>query len=103
MVRAPDGELRPVQMKARPMIDWSRYGGHQVWMLFPDPAGEIPGRIWFLIEHDELLAWMKERHAAAPGWNGTWSDPHVGVDLARFLQPFVLNRGSRPKSTTLAS
>ena len=95
VIRTPDGELLPVQMKGRPTVDWSRYGDHKIWMLFPDPAGDIPGRPWFFIKHDELFAWMKERHGTAPCWNDAWSDPYVSVDLARFLQPFVL----RPVAT----
>jgi len=42
--------------------------GNDMWMLFPDPAGEIPGRPWFFIKHDELFNWYKQRHGAAPGW-----------------------------------
>jgi hypothetical protein len=52
VIRAPDGELRAVQMKGRPSVDWRRYGGRQLWMLFPDPAGRKPGRPWFFIKHD---------------------------------------------------
>ena len=56
VIRAPNGDLRPVQMKGRPTVDLRRYGGRQIWMLFPDPAGSKPGRPWFLIQHDELFA-----------------------------------------------
>lgn len=52
VVRTPDGSLRTVQLKGRPTVEWARYGGRQIWMLFPDPAGPIPGRNWFLIDHD---------------------------------------------------
>jgi hypothetical protein len=95
VVRTPDGELLAV-LKGRPTVDWLRYGDRRIWMLFPDPAGDTPGRPWFFIKHDELFAWMKERHGAAPRWNGVWSDPYVSNELARFLQPFVL----RPAATT---
>ena len=64
MIRTPDGELRPVQMKGRPVVEWQRYGGRQIWMLFPDPRGRKPGRPWFFVKHDELFAWTKERHSA---------------------------------------
>lgn len=90
VVRTPEGDLLPVQMKARPTVDWPRYGNRKMLMLFPDPAGDIPGQPWFFIKHDELFAWMKEHHAKAPGWNDAWSDPYVSVDLGRFLQTFEL-------------
>ncbi len=32
IIRTPDGELRPVQMKGRPSVEWRRYGGRQIWM-----------------------------------------------------------------------
>jgi hypothetical protein len=93
----PEGELRAVQMKSRPLVDWHRYGGRDMWMLFPDPVGDIPGRPWFFIKHDELFVWYKERHGAAPGWvqrhearQPEWSEKGVGVELRKFLQPFML-------------
>jgi hypothetical protein len=43
VVRTPQGELRAVQMKGRPTVDWRRYGGVNVWMLVPDPKGCKPG------------------------------------------------------------
>jgi len=55
IVRTSDGELRSVQMKGRPVVEWRRYGGRDIWMLFPDPLGSQPGRPWFFIKHDELL------------------------------------------------
>jgi hypothetical protein len=66
VIRIPDGELRSVQMKARPLVHWKLYGGKDMWMLFPDPTGDIPGRPWFFIKHDELFNWFKE----AP-WNNS--------------------------------
>jgi hypothetical protein len=68
-----------------------------MWMLFPDPAGEIPGRPWFFIKHDELFNWYKQRHGAVPGWvqrhkagKAEWSEKGLGVELRKFLQPFKL-------------
>jgi hypothetical protein len=73
IIRIPEGELRSVQMKGRSLVHWKlyggkRHGGNDMWMLFPDPAGEIPGRPWFFIRHDELFNWYKQRRGAAPGW-----------------------------------
>ena len=102
VVRTPDGELRSVQMKGRPLVHWKlyggkRYGGNEMWMLFPDPAGDKPGRPWFFIKHDELFNWYKKRHGAAPGWvqrhkagKAEWSEKGLGVELRKFLQPFML-------------
>lgn len=90
VVRTPQGELRVVQMKGRPTVDWRRYGGLNVWMLFPDPKGCKPGRPWFLIHHDELFAWVKERHGAAPGWNDAWSYPALSAALRAFLEASIL-------------
>jgi len=90
VVRTPQGELRAVQMKGRPTVDWRRYGGLNVWMLFPDPKGACPGRAWFLIPHDELFAWVKARHGAAPGWSNAWSYPTMSATLRSLLAPFIL-------------
>lgn len=97
VIRTPEGELRAVQMKGRPLVDWHRYGEHHIWMLFPDPAGVIPGRPWFFIKHDELFDWFKECHGAAPGWvqranthHAEWSEKRLTDKLSKFLQPFML-------------
>jgi hypothetical protein len=39
VIRSPEGVLRSVQMKGRPAVEWKRYGGKTIWMLFPDPQG----------------------------------------------------------------
>ena len=98
IIRIPEGELRSVQMKGRPLVHWKlyggkRHGGNDMWMLFPDPAGEIPGRPWFFIKHDELFNWYKQRHGAVPGWvqrhkagKAEWSEKGLGDKLRKFLQ-----------------
>ena len=102
VIRIPEGELRSVQMKGRPLVHWKLYGGkraggNNMWMLFPDPAGAIPGRPWFFIEHDELFNWYRKRHGTAPGWvqrhkagKVEWSEKRLVVELRKFLQPFML-------------
>jgi hypothetical protein len=75
-------------MKSRPTVSSGKYGGRKIWMLFPNPDGATPGRTWFLIRHDELFAWWKERRA--PDWDGTWHVGHVSADLGEFLKPFAL-------------
>jgi hypothetical protein len=93
VIRTPNGELRAVQMKARPTVERRRYGGRHLWMLFPDPKGVIPGRPWFFIEHDEFFEWMEDRHGTTVSWkkrDGEWHCPYMSADLRDFLQPFVL-------------
>lgn len=97
VVRAPDGvqmlkgELRAVQLKGRPIVDWRRYGGRGLWMLFPS-APYVSGvlREWFLVPHDDLFAWVEERHGSAPKWDRHWSYPTIGKDLAFFLSEWLL-------------
>jgi hypothetical protein len=98
VIGAPDGELRSVQMKGRPVVEWRRYGGRDIWMLFPDPLGSQPGRPWFFIKHDELFAWVKNRHGAAPGWAEAWSYPRMSADLREWLQPFMLQPEATPEA-----
>jgi hypothetical protein len=87
VLRATTGELLPVQLKSRPVVDWPRYGGKGVWMLFPDPNG-APGCPWFLVPHDVFFDWVKNRHGSAPGWQDIWRYPALTRDLADFLKPF---------------
>jgi hypothetical protein len=95
VIRIPDGELRSVQMKARPLVHWKLYGGKDMWMLFPDPTGDIPGRPWFFIKHDELFNWFKKLHGTtARGWvqrhkagKTEWSEKGLTGELRKFLQP----------------
>ena len=42
VIRKAHGKPLLVQMKGRPMVHWSLYGGKKMWMLFPDPTGDIP-------------------------------------------------------------
>lgn len=104
VIRRPgnDNTLLIVQMKSRPIVHWSLYGGRNIWMLFPDPAGRIPGRPWFLIKHDELFDWFKGQHGTASGWaqrsNANlveWSAGHISSKLRKFLQPFALDEGKQ--------
>ncbi len=67
ILRIPSGELRTVQLKSRPEVDWKRYGRKSLWMLFPDPKGGTR-RKWFLIPHDDFYEWTKTKgkHGRAP-------------------------------------
>lgn len=88
VVRAPAGELRGVQLKSRPIVDRRRYGGRDLWMLFPDPGKPLTDRTWYLVPHDVLYAWVEERHGHAAGWTEAWSYPGLSKPLSAFLKPY---------------
>jgi hypothetical protein len=90
-VQMPEGQLRGVQLKGRPIVHWKRYGDRDLWMLFPS-APYLSGlaREWFLVPHDDFFAWVKERHGSAPKWDCHWSYPSIGIDLASFLSKWQL-------------
>jgi hypothetical protein len=88
VLRTRAGQLISSQLKGRPTVEWQRYGGRGIWMLFPDPWGTTGARDWFLVEHDTLYAWVKNRHGASPKWEESWSYSYVSRPLAAFLEPF---------------
>lgn len=91
VIRTPTGKLFGVQLKGRPMVDWRRYGGRGLLMLFPSrPYSPAASRIWFLIPHDDFYAWVLERHGHAKGWAEAWSYPGISKDLAKFLEPHAI-------------
>lgn len=90
ILRTPGGKLLLVQLKARPEVDWNRYGkGKCLWMLFPDPKGSS-GRKWFLVPHNRFYEWTKGKHGHAPKWNEAWSYPSISRELGRFLVGFAV-------------
>lgn len=88
VLRDPQGVFRPVQLKSSPYVEHRRYGGRSIWMLFPDPAGAIPGRDWFLIPHDTLYQRMEEKHGHTPKWSRAWRYPAITADLKVYLEPY---------------
>lgn len=89
VVRTPAGDLNGVQLKSRVLVDWKKYGGIDLLMLFPaDKFVPEKPRPWFLIPHDTLFAWVKDRHGMAKGWTDSWSYPGAGKDLQAFLAPY---------------
>jgi hypothetical protein len=90
ILRTPGGELLAVQLKARPEVDWNRYGkGKSLWMLFPDKKSSS-GRKWFLVPHNKFYEWTKGNHGHAPKWNEAWSYPSISRELRRFLDEFAV-------------
>lgn len=99
VLRLPTGTLIGVQLKPRPLVDWKRYGGRGLWMLFPD-RGYSPdaARSWFLIPHDLFFEWVTERHGKSAGWDKHWSYPHVSKALSTFLASYELRPPAEPVS-----
>jgi len=96
VIRRPDGSLRVVQLKARPSVDWKRYGAKGILMLFPNPTSALSGREWYLVDHDCFFDWTKIRHGHSRKWKSEWSYPSITKVLAEYLAPF---RNSRWQST----
>jgi hypothetical protein len=91
VVQHPSGELRAVRIKARPIVDWKRYGARRLWMLFPSaPYDHTALRGWFLILHDHFYNWVERRHLSAPKWASHWSYPIISEDLRAFLGEWEL-------------
>jgi len=90
ILRVPQsGKLRGVQLKSCPDVNWKKYGGKLLWMLFPDPKSRTAwGREWFLVPHDLFYEWTKVRHGHAPKWKEAWHFPYVTKELGRFLTKF---------------
>ena len=87
VIRDPHGDLRSVQLKSRPYVDWLRYGDRGIWMLFPEPKFSL-GRSWYLVPHDLLYPWVEKRHSHAGAWKQMWSYPSISVALRAFLEPY---------------
>lgn len=92
ILRKPNGELLAVQLKGRATVDWNRYGNRSLWMLFPDQPFDALEREWFLVPHDPLYEWVKNRHGHTAGWNGVWSYPEVSEVLRPFLHTITVIR-----------
>ena len=102
VLRAPSGDLLPVQLKGRPTVDWPRYGGKGIQMLFPDPNGAL-GRPWFLVPHDEFFDWVRGRHGEAPRWQNYWSYRALTRGLTAFLERFRIVSYQTPSQDTVVS
>lgn len=91
VVRSPNGDLLGVQLKGRATVDFPRYGGRKLWMLFPSgPFSTSNKREWFLIPHDDLYNWIESRHNAAPKWDCAWSYSSIPSELRVFLKQWEL-------------
>ena len=90
VLRIPDGRLVPVQQKGRVHVEREKYAARGIAMLFPDaPFNGKRQREWFLIDHDLLFSWLKERHGHAEGFAaGKWSCRSPATWLRERLEPY---------------
>jgi len=97
VIRTPAGAFVGVQLKSAAMVDLRRYGNRGLLLLFPSAlfSPEAP-RQWFMIPHDELYAWIKDHHGAAPKWDDHWRYPALTKNLAAYLAPFVVRPPAEP-------
>ena len=89
MVEEPQGKLIGVQLKGGATVDWNRYGGRDLYMLFPSAKfNPDVDRDWFLVPHDDLFTWVKKRHGHTAGWQKApfWSYPSISQKLHEFLE-----------------
>lgn len=101
ILRTPEGELLAAQLKASPDVNWKKYGGRSLWMLFPDPKSTSP-RKWFLVPHDKFYRWAKDKHGHAPRWAEAWHWPYVPKELGQFLDS-ISSLSSGPKQILRAA
>jgi len=65
VIRIPEGELRSVQMKARPLVHWKLYGGKDMWMVtYPGDLGSSLNTMSYSIG---LRSSMEQRQAGCSG------------------------------------
>ena len=91
VVKLRNGRLVAVQQKGRATVNQAKYGGRNIWMLFPSAkySPELK-RDWYFIPHDDLFAWVYDRHGKAPKWNGEWHYPELSKILKEFLEPHLV-------------
>jgi len=92
VLRIPSGELVAVQLKGRLHVERDKYGGRNIWMLFPcSPWDGLKQRDWFLMPHDHLFALMESRHGHAAGFaEGKWTVRSPAQDLRPSLEGYRL-------------
>ena len=91
IVRTPEGVLKAVQLKSRVYVDRTRYFGNDLNLLLPSgPYVRGSDRNWYLVPHDELYAYVEQRHSRAPTWAGVWSYSYLPAHLKNFLSGYTV-------------
>ena len=65
LLKTPLGFIQKCQLKSRAYVEWNRYGGKDIFMVFPG-KGDVGNRDWYLIPHDKLFGILKQKHGHAP-------------------------------------
>lgn len=78
----PAGRLVRAKQKPCRSVDHVRNEKRDLWMLFPDVSGRVPGRAWSPVGHEILLNSFPTLRQ-----KGLWSEPAVFSDLRQFRDP----------------
>lgn len=88
----PAGRLVRVQQKPSRSVDHVRYEKRDLSMLFLNPSGRVPGRAWYLVEHDILLnSFLTLRQ------KGLWSEPLFPATVDNSATQFVVKPAARSR------
>ena len=90
-VKSPEGKFFSCQLKSRCTVEKKRYGGRDIWMVFPG-AGEPMKRDWYFIEHDLLFKHLKKKHGKAPKWNHETRGEYWVTNVTRELEQELRTR-----------
>jgi hypothetical protein len=90
----PIDNVLKCQLKSRALIHPNKYGGKNIWMIFPGKGAPF-ARDWFLIPHDKLHELLKAKHGNASQWHHPtlgeyWHTP-VSEELATKLSEYSIN------------
>ena len=89
LVKSPRGEFFSCQLKSKCVVEKRKYGGRNIWMVFPG-KGKPMKRDWYFIEHDLLFDHLKKKHGSATKWRhatrGEYWVKNVTNELAAELE-----------------
>ena len=80
LLKTPLGFIQKCQLKSRAYVEWNRYGGKDIFMVFPG-KGDVGNRDWYLIPHDKLFGILNKNMVMHP--NGTMLNmENIGIVLS---------------------
>lgn len=91
VVKSPQGEFFSCQLKSKCVVEKRKYGGRNIWMVFPG-KGEPMKRDWYFIEHDLLFEHLKRRHGKAPKWKHVNKGEYWVTNVTKELALELSNR-----------
>ena len=92
IIKTPTDNILKCQLKSRSWVEWDRYGGKNIFMIFPG-IGEVMKRDWYLVAHDKLFIIQKKQHGHANKWankGGFWHSP-VNPKLAELIKDYKIS------------